>query len=101
MGNITISNASLNKESTWSVLNLKFAISNINVIQPLDFNWKYVFNVIPIKPKLSNLFYKKFYMHMMNQFGECDKRWSFTKDDIMLVRFRTYDDAVMFKLKNG
>ena len=38
---------------------------------------------------------------MMNQFGECDKRWSFTKDDIVLVRFRNYDDAVMFKLKNG
>ena len=101
MGNSIVSNASLNKELTWSVLNLKFAISNINVIQPLDFNWKYVFNVIPIKPKLSNLFYKKFYLHMMYQFGEHDKRWSFTKDDIVLVRFRTYDDAVMFKLKNG
>ena len=92
MGNSIVSNASLN---------LKFAITNINVVQPLDYGWKYVFNVIPIKPKLSNLFYKKFYLHMMYQFGEHDKRWSFTKDDIVLVRFRTYDDAVMFKLKNG
>ena len=60
MGNITISNASLNKELTWSVLNLKFAISNINVTRKMSSEELKKHNFITMCPILNQrnlLFY--------------------------------------------